>query len=132
MREIKFRAWDNNGKVMLSWDCIMQTAFNRGDYPLIYDLLAGNLSGGKWDMRLLQCTGLKDKNGKEIYEGDILQIIDSEDKTTITVGFHDGAFSVEIMADWGGFHKSLADFMYPNEWEIIGNIYENPELVEAK
>lgn len=62
---------------------------------------------------LMQFTGLLDKNGKEIYEGDILRGLGK-------VYFHQGKFCVEYGEEWGWISKNA---------EIIGNIYENPELL---
>jgi hypothetical protein len=74
----------------------------------------------------MQFTGLKDKNGKEIFEGDILRLYYLESKTI------DGA-EVVFSHDGGWVLKSGSDFLNigtrQDEVEIIGNIYENPELI---
>lgn len=86
---------------------------------------------GEWivnnDLVLMQSTGLTDKNGKEIFEGDIL---DSED------GFLAGV--VELRRDLGMFVSTLIKYnnferlcSIANSREIIGNIYSNPELAEV-
>lgn len=86
---------------------------------------------GEWivnnDLVLMQSTGLTDKNGKEIFEGDIL---DSED------GFLAGV--VELRRDLGMFVSTLIKYnnferlcSVANSREIIGNIYSNPELAEV-
>jgi hypothetical protein len=79
---------------------------------------------------VMQYTGLKDKNGKEIYEGDVIKLYPS-DKSGVqilwdehTAGF---GFGNQTMADHLNFRK-LAAINY----EVIGNIYENPELMETK
>jgi len=75
-------------------------------------------------IHLMQFTGLKDKNGKEIYEGDIVKS-EAWSPSTYEVGFREGAFC---------FYRE--DSLYANnpeylfKFEIIGNIYENPELIK--
>ena len=84
---------------------------------------------------VMQFTGLKDKNGKEIYKGDILRIINEYDKVNITeVKFIDGGFTVED--DFGEYDMTTIGWainIWDNEnsnYEIIGNIYENPDLLK--
>ena len=71
-----------------------------------------------------QFTGLRDKNGKEIYEGDILSY---HSKKGWEVFFEDGCYYMMY-----GDHSFLFEKMRAIESEIIGNIYENPKLLEGK
>ncbi len=125
MREIKFRAWVLKDEAL---DGLME---NMMEYDVesfhdpLYEYKQGNII-------LMQYTGLKDKNGKEIYEGDI-------------VSRHEGGihFQEEPLAEhvvkWGnfgwlpfeigeGYQKCVYGEIY--EFIVIGNIYENPELLE--
>ena len=70
-----------------------------------------------------QYTGLHDKNGKEIYEGDILKAPYSDCSTQHKVYFEDGCFKLQF--------KDLDEWS-EKEIEIIGNIYENQELLEGE
>ena len=111
MREIKFRAWDIENK-----------RYNHLSFS-IYKVNMIDQDPSRW--LFLQYTGLKDKNDKEIYEGDILSIPPDahhhyEERNVVEYG--DGVYLLE---DHG---------LYLNDWnemgEVIGNIYENPELLE--
>lgn len=75
------------------------------------------------ELPLMQYTGLKDKNGKEIYEGDILN--------NYIIGVN---FEIKWLNQDAGFYALAYNYHYdPNDWcikgEVIGNIYENPELL---
>lgn len=77
---------------------------------------------------LLQCTGLKDKNGKLIFEGDIVDILPEVETTGIIKWSDDLARFVIV------YENIQCDFdnYYGYELEVIGNIYENPELLESE
>lgn len=74
----------------------------------------------------IQCTGLKDKNGKLIYEGDIVRDISTQ--TVYKVSYKKCAFYLENKEYVGYFHE-LSQCFSISRIEVIGNIYENPELL---
>ena len=112
MREIKFRAWDKNNKAMFN-----EVAISKN----------GKCAISQEDIfELMQYTGLKDKNGKEIYEGDIVNE-KSIDKKYFTVIFKDGSF----------FFNDGDEYCPCKEWyinfkkiKIIGNIYKCSNLLK--
>ena len=123
MREIKFRAWD--GKRMLEW----RPLDGLQDFGSLWNLLDGAL----WKYFVMQFTGLQDKNGKDIYEGDILGgyphgecFVQWDDKH----GCYTAIDTDESRNDFGLFSTQLQDCI--DTWEIIGNIYENPELLKDR
>lgn len=129
-REIKFRFWHLKDEKMIDWVWITQNAWNsfRGDTPI--SLLFDFLTVKKDEVVIQQFVGLLDKNGKEIYEGDILKcwddcIVEEWSKYHIGVIVHFGlGFTLKVeenYLDW--FHNA-------ENIEVIGNINENPELLK--
>ncbi|MFB5313040.1 YopX family protein [Enterococcus gallinarum] len=108
----------------------------------LIDALNTMLNEDDYDIEVMQSTGLKDKNGVEIFEGDIVKILDSVQVNEIDQGgaFVDAHFDELDEVDYivfsdGGFKLSRTGFdvsicHYVEEAKVIGNIYENPELLE--
>lgn len=179
MREIKFRAWDKKEKKMIYEGKIDQWKDDYGDedYTRVHIHFDGSLSGhisddggknGFWEhdaglkkdrLILLQFTGLKDKNGREIYEGDILELIEPEidgkqtefgrvvvkfgkydtrdiESGDISLGWYvEGRHGYKRMDNTKDDYEKLDSLLrcqgskWKKAWEIVGNIYENPELL---
>lgn len=125
MREIKFRAWDFNS-YMHSWEDLQKVPHT-----------------ALWtaeDIILMQYTGLKDKNGKEIYEGDYVcwwscEYLDATNHDEHDDDCHSEGGVVEYdvqkacycVRQW----DSLYTIPYNRPLEVIGNIYENPKLLNS-
>lgn len=129
----KFRAWDKHEQKMFTNDELI--IWNGNVYANdSKKLTCNNLKGWSIDDEyLMQSTGLVDKNGKEIFEGDVVRQVRTQPTTeneTITgvVTMIEGAWL--IMNDC----EQLASFLWSetDENEIIGNVYENPEFLEDK
>ena len=136
MREIKFRAWDKK--------CIevYGTGMSYGEHEYLDDMLAFRFnhfeSDNPSEIIYEQFTGLRDKNGKEIYEGDILLgVLATAGRGAVTRKEKPFHFSVVWRAP--SFHLSAVDRYsnstyrwYPafTECEVVGNIHENPELLK--
>lgn len=140
-REIKFRVWDKTSESMLYQDdferveldtknkmvaLIAEEESNKPHYVLDYE--------DGIEAEIMQYTGLKDVNGKEVYEGDIVSFYNDEEymfkSTNALVIYESAAFILE--------HEKLGK-EYLGEVDIegmcvkvIGNIYENPELLEGE
>ena len=133
MREYKFRVWDTENKEMLKvQELDFEDTFYGGRLSIRTDQY--NDYFDIEDMILMQYTGLKDKNGKEIYEGDI--IFDSFYERKAKVVFLEGAFWLDYIDDFKEYetiHKRyqlLANYDNKSVLEVIGNIYDNPELLK--
>ena len=120
MREIKFRAWNKLAHKMATITML--------DWMLDgYRATAGKFSGSGHlaDIELMQFTGLKDKNGKEIYEGDI--ILTGDAKWTVAWHRHE-----DSMIGWMVRDNKLRHWYIIDEsilaGEVIGNIYEKPKV----
>ena len=117
MTELKFRAWDYNE---MSYN-ITKLKCNNG-------LVEGFYLDDVYNFgHIMQYTGLKDINGKEIYEGDIIKKIGLE--INFIVVFNCVSFCIQ---DYENPHHNLSLLDCDACFEIIGNIYENPELLEVK
>jgi uncharacterized phage protein (TIGR01671 family) len=118
MKDIKFRAWDKDAKTMIYYDYI---------HPISI-MFNGIINYGGKDMtddfELTQYTGLKDKNGKEIYEGDILLDTDTQNIREIIYN----APSFVLKDDNEYFYWTF----HANDYIVIGNIFENPELLKEE
>jgi hypothetical protein len=107
MREIKFRAWNLKTK---RWNTV-------GQHNIYHGQLMPTFEG---EQVLMQYTGLKDKHGTEIYEGDIVKIlhISGSGKTH------------EFIREVKWFGHGYASYLETYGIEVIGNIWENPELLD--
>lgn len=114
MREIKFRAWD--GEQMIESYGVGISKF--------FEMCNGEYEDFNSTENLMQYTGLKDKNGKEIYEGDIVNI----DGLIVPVIWYAGAWMVEYFTIPTKSYLSHFDEL---DVEIIGNIYENTEILSG-
>lgn len=150
MREIKFRAWDNQAEKMIYSDEVYPMSkykfefdiFNDFEFKLMKMIDRYNVTDDEGndtyqevfkavEADIMQYIGLKDKNGKEIYEGDIVEYeIDSPGL---------GEYFKGVVEFYNGFYyiksKRTDNIMDLTDYEtnnltIIGNIYENPELLE--
>lgn len=141
MREIKFRFWHkgNNAKMSFDLGIIPQ---DKQSADLIMQSLGARdgLLINPNDDRLfitMQYTGLKDKNGKEIYEGDIFIVRELHDGDEY-IWNNEKQTAIPQTVTWNekscGFEFGLSTRIayQPGHFEVIGNIYENPELLEEK
>lgn len=131
MREVKFRAWlTDKRKEMISFERIYRIHFREdGAFALTFADTLGNGVALHGDFVLMQSTGLKDKNGKEIYEGDILRLFNEDDEPLHDCGpvvFNDAAFWIRFTDN-----RQLELYIDHDMYAVIGNIYENPELLEG-
>jgi len=137
MREIKFRAWDKVNCKMYDVLSLLRTYTDKAmqptwagklhKYPASPTIQFGISEDEEKNFVLMQYTGLKDKNGKEIYEGDIVE--DDKGKR----------YEVRWCNSYAGFSFEddeeaipFLEIPFPSSLKVIGNIYENPELLKKE
>ncbi|MFR2528735.1 MAG: YopX family protein [Clostridium paraputrificum] len=127
MKEIKFRAWDKELNRMC--DVIQLGVRDIIVNSIEEDGISGFLPIDRFE--IMQYTGLKDKNGTEIYEGDIVKYTSELENGIFEVKYGKCRFyGLWIEANFMGIATDLFYLGCSNELEVIGNIYENPELLE--
>jgi uncharacterized phage protein (TIGR01671 family) len=130
--QIKYKAWDTDKKEMFDVEYISFNAVKKNGSWLHF---IGSSFSDKRETdtcRLLQFTGLHDKNGKEIYEGDIMR---SKNGGLWTVEFDYGSFGISLkgghhMEGYGDWHSFSTITYQEKQCQIIGNIYEHGHLLE--
>lgn len=163
MRKIKFRAWDkeegkmiytNNWSGTYSFDFDNDASLKCCSNNPYCDTFGDEHDDWKVMDNIMQYTGLKDKNGKEIYEGDVLQChgnsndlvkvvygdfgvfdVESLDTVDMVIGWHYEVVQTDAISRTDPFCRPmpLTDYYVDRcEHEVIGNIYENPEISERE
>lgn len=117
MRDIKFRAWSEKYRKMFRVDDLTEDFLSNHAYKISFMRESCNL---------MQYTGLHDKNGKEIYEGDIVKW-DKPIAIEITQVLWDSELPRFVFADRE--NERFMDYCGSDLIEVIGNIYENPDLI---
>lgn len=153
-REIKFRGWDKYDKKMIYDLCQVDSFWHYYSYSdntgLHFGKTGPNGVGEDFENKyIMQYTGLKDKNNKKIYEGDVLSGGNEYDKRYGTPVIKIGNYEEckELFDEDGDFYELSCtgvyfefndntctgiDYTCISKFEVIGNIYENPELLEEK
>lgn len=132
MRQIKFRAWDRTTQEMIDAD---SWYFSDQFEPFV-----DSVTNAQQRHDIMQYTGLHDKHGKEVYEGDIVRIANYETEWKLSEPDFDWrVFEIQWNRYTWAYNNSviyspLSDYdtrtSEPYDIEVIGNIYENPELLE--
>lgn len=130
-RVIKFRAWDRENRIMfdpmkIDWECADNENLYVWRKPYNFENVSWSQHAfevGK-EVWLMQFTDLHDKNGKDIFEGDIIDHY----ATYGSVIFEDGMFTLAMSAKVNFGYRQPLCYIDTTECKIIGNIYQNPEL----
>ena len=122
MRDIKFRAWNTDEDRYVDGFSI------RSD-----GVICSPWGKDKPEWILEQFTGLRDKNGREIYEGDIIrdETFKKDIYDIMVVGWENDAASFVLIKNGWVFMHYFGESSNPEDCIVIGNIHENPELIEA-
>ena len=125
----RYRAWLKEDKEMID---VEEINFFNGEFDFIGDAITWMCKSD--DCVLMQSTGFRDKNGKEIFEGDIVKVTDGDERTNFPDGGIGTICGLDEIFMWyidGQVHNGLFDISQEYYIEVIGNIYENQELLEV-
>ena len=133
MREIKFRAWDEGNKIMHNNFQFIKSG-NEGNDWIVFVSDKQRIQDGfeecisnpyfQQQLKIMQYTGLKDRTGKEIYEGDIVSDSMNNGKVFYNID------SAQYQVDFSPIECCPQKIEQQTMWaKVIGNIYENPELL---
>lgn len=131
----KFRAWDKDSKVMRSWKDLILTKDDGDDFWLIGYKENACITSFDHEQILMQSTGLKDKNGVDIFEGDVLL------HTSSSVNYSDTYWHsyVQVYRMDSGAYRIKGKHIYDtelmsarNRLEVVGNIYQNQNLLDKE
>ena len=126
----RYRAWLKEDKEMVD---VEEIHFFNGEFDFIGDAITWMCKSD--DCVLMQSTGLKDKNCKEIFEGDIVKVTDDDERTNFPDGGIGTICGLDEIFMWyidGQVHNGLFDTSQEYYIEVVGNIYENPKLLEER
>ena len=116
---LRFRAWH---KPMQRMSEVLAISYERQKVKIRHLRGTTHMTVPFYDVELMQSTGIVDKNGQEIFDGDVVRIFDEK---LSKIYYSDGAFCVDILNGGTPLHAFSSE-----QLEIIGDIYRNPELVE--
>lgn len=124
MREIKFRAWLIPENKYIEWDGMYGIVREAGDKIAVHIAVADQCFAFSDEIILEQYTGLHDKNGREIYEGDICRFGSLRERPII---WNRGAFGYDACGDFVSFGGNRNFDSIMQDIEVIGNIHEQEE-----
>ncbi len=118
MRDIKFRTWNIADKTM-------------GEPFSLQTAIASRVYNGvdTTGVEYMQFTGIRDQNGKDIYEGDILKIEYLDGPKTGSVEQEEGWYGIQVQEEPSRHPAHFSPFTSTDDPVVLGNIYENPELL---
>ena len=135
MKDIKYRVWSNIENKILSWQdiCAVDVVQEvlQGIKCAEFTDTNGNKVYNRYKFIPMEFTGLQDVNGKDIYERYIVEL--ETDNIIGLIEFKDAMFQINLNYKWAiGMRKDLFYYYSNDKIKIVGNLYENPELLELR